>query len=107
MDEQGIVHCYARKVCGKYDYGNCSAGLSEENTISDYYSVENGGTYKTFMIIYTDTFTQSENNSVQSQFTIYYTESCEANTISFADEWGNPQYELGSGQQTIGVVSLT
>ena len=80
MDEQGIVHCYA-----------------SDETISGYYTTDIGGTYKIFKLTYTDTTSTSENNSVFSQFALYYTNSCEANTLSLNDEWGNPEYDLESG----------
>ena len=89
------------------DAGVVSSTATESNIFADFYSTATGGTTKSFKVVYTDSNSESENKSVEDEFTIYYTNSCEGNILTVAEQFGTPVYELESGVQTIGTMSIT
>ena len=61
---------------------------------------------KTFKLVYTDTTSASQSNSVESLFTLKYTNACEDNTLILTEDFVDPVYQLDSGVQTIGTMNV-
>ena len=74
---------------------------------ADFYTTAIGGTTKEFKLVYTDTSSMSEKRSVEDEFSIYYTNSCEDNILTVVENFGSPIYVLESGLETIGSLSIT
>ena len=89
------------------DSGVVTSTATDANIFANFYSTEQGGTTKEFKLVYTDTLSESENKSVEDLFSLYYTNACEDNKLTVADNFGNPIYQLESGVKTIGSMSIT
>ena len=66
------------------DAGTVSSTASYDTIFADFYSSATGGTTMSFKLIYTDTSSMSAKKSVEDQFMLYYTNSCEDNTLTVA-----------------------
>ena len=49
----------------------------------------------------------SDKKSVEDEFSIYYTDSCEDNILTVVENFGNPIYVLESGTGTIGTMNIS